>query len=267
MAQVLTTREREAKYGQVWTRLWNRLLEPGSHSKCKLGDEPQTQQCAKCSACTIKLDLEKPDLEIDHSVAELIIDKIIVCPALCPYRVFASALISALLLGRGAQETARESERTRIIELKMALTHIDRALKTLSPRREDIKYLAVRSDEELFLRLADVVTAERLITDAVNFLIENSKRNHGDESDPTKPRESRRGHPGFLDIQGVVGACDDAWKQLIGEKASKRDQNFHGLLHLAAETILGPLDPEPDWEWQIASARKREKGWKSGQKS
>jgi hypothetical protein len=264
---VLTTREREAKYGQVWRRLQRRLLGSDADSKCKLGDERQDGRHAKCSACTVKLDLENPDLEIDHSIAELISDKIIVCPSHCPYRVFASALIEALLLGPGAEETARESERTRIIELKTALTHIDRALKTLSPRREDIKYLAVRSDEELFGRLADVVTAERLITDAVNFLIENAKRNHAEETDLTKPTGPKRGIRGFLDIRGVVSACDSAWKVLIGEKAGKRDANFHRLLHLAAETILGPLDPEPDWEWQIVAARKRERGWKSEQKN
>jgi len=90
-------------------------------------------------------------------------------------------LILALLTGAGAEETRRESERTRIIELKTALKHVDRALKTLAPDREDIRSLGgdEDEDEELFVRLADVVRAETLIQNAVKFLIENAKRNYG----------------------------------------------------------------------------------------
>jgi hypothetical protein len=152
------------------------------------------------------------------------------------------------------------------MELKTALRHIDRALKTLSPRRQDIKYL-VRLDEELFSHLTDVVTAETLIDNDVKFLIENAKRNYGEETDFTKPGSPRRGRSGFLDIQGIVSSCDYAWKELIGKKAGKNNVNFHALLHAAATTVLGPLESEPDWEWQIVAARKRERGWKSGQKS
>ena len=178
-------------------------------------------------------------------------------------------MVLALLTGPGAEETQRESERTRIIELKTALKHVDRALKTLAPDREDIRGLGgvEGEDDELFVRLADVVRAETLIQNAVKFLIENAKRTYGEETDLTKPARPRRGRPGALDIQGIVGYCDGAWKELIGKKPGKNNVNFHGLLCAAAETVLGPLDPEPDWEHQIVAARRRERGWKSGQKS
>jgi hypothetical protein len=112
--------------------------------------------------------------------------------------------------------------------------------------------------------LEDVVRAETLIQNAVKFLIENAK-SHGEQTDLTKPARPRRGRPGALDVQGVVHYCDNAWKELIGKKPGKNNVTFHGLLQAAAETVLGPLDPEPDWEHQIVAARKR--GWKSGQKS
>jgi hypothetical protein len=115
--------------------------------------------------------------------------------------------------------------------------------------------------------LADVVRAETLINNAVKFFIENAKRSYGGETDLTKPAPPRRGHRGFLDVQGIVSTCDYAWKELIGSKPGKNDVEFHGLLLAAAETVLGPLDPEPDWEWQIVAARKRQRGWKSAQKS
>jgi hypothetical protein len=261
MIKVPTTRERETRYRQLWKHLWTRL-SGADIPKCQLGDEPLTWQNGRCSTCTVK-----PDLAIDHSVAQLITDKIVVCPARCPYVVFAAALIDALLVGPGAEETARDSERTRIIELKAALKHIDRALETLSPRRKDLEYLAVRGEDELFVRLHDVVRAETLVAETVKFFIENAKRNYGEETDLTKPRPPRRGRPGSLELQGIVSACDHAWTQLIGKKAGKNNVNFHALLHAAAETVLGPLDPGPDWEWQIVAARKRESGWKSGQKS
>jgi hypothetical protein len=261
MIQVPTTREREARYGQLWKQLWTRLLGTDI-PECQLRSEPLSWQNGRCSTCTVKL-----DLDIDHSVAHLITHKIVACPARCPYVVFAAALINALLVGPGAEETARDSEQTRIIELKAALKHIDRALKTLSPRREDLEYLAVRGEDELFVRLHDVVKAETLIAEAVKFFIENVKRNYGEGTDLTKPRPPRRGRPGALELQGIVSACDDAWTQLIGKKPGKNNVNFHAVLQAAATTVLGPLDPEPDWEWQIVAARKRESGWKSGQKS
>jgi hypothetical protein len=177
-------------------------------------------------------------------------------------------LVFALLAGPGAEETHRESERTRIIELETALKHVDRALKTLAPDREDIRGLAEEEDaDELFVRLEDVVRAETLIQNAVKFLIENAKRTHGEETDLTKPARPRRGRPGALDIQGIVHCCDIAWKELIGKKPGKNNVNFHGLLCAAAETVLGPLDPEPDWEHQIVAARQRQSRWKSAQKS
>ena len=266
MIQIPTTREREARHGEVvrriWTQFLNQSLKNDVSSECKLGREPQHGRSDKCSTCTFNADLK----ELDRAIAELIADKIIVCPSHCPYQSFARALLIALVVGPGAEETAKESERSRIIELKTALRHIDRAVKTLAPRRQDIKYL-VRLDEELFSRLNDVVTAEKLIDNAVKFLIENAKRNYGEETDFTRPRDPSRGRSGFLDIQGIVSTCDSAWKELMGKSAPKRNQDFHGLLQAAAETVLGPLDPEPDWEWQIVASRRREKGWKSEQKS
>ena len=125
----------------------------------------------------------------------------------------------------------------------------------------------MRLDEELFGHLTNVVTAETLIDNAVKFLIENAKRNYGEETDFTKPAPPRRGRPGALEIQGIVGACADAWKELIGKNPGKNNIKFHDLLHAAAETVLGPLDPEPDWEHQIVAARRRQSRWKSAQKS
>ena len=120
----------------------------------------------------------------------------------------------------------------------------------------------MRLDEELFGHLTNVVTAETLIDNAVKFLIENAKRNYGEETDFTKPAP-----PSALEIQGIVGACADAWKELIGKNPGKNNIKFHDLLHAAAETVLGPLDPEPDWEHQIVAARQRQSRWKSAQKS
>jgi hypothetical protein len=265
MIKVPTTREREARHGQLWGRLWTRLFENDIRSACDLGREPQSRRNDKCSACTVNTD---PCLNtLDRAIAQLVADKILVCPAHCPYLIFTRALISALLTGAGGEETRRESERTRIIELKTALKHIDRALKTLAPDREDIRSLGGDEDEELFVRLADVVRAETLIQNAAKFFIENAKRTYGEETDLTKPARPKRGRPGALDIQGIVSACDYAWKELIGKKPGKHNVNFHGLLCAAAATVLGPLDPEPDWEHQIVATRKRKRGWKSGQKS
>jgi hypothetical protein len=259
MTKVLTTRERNVRYGQVRSQLTTRLLSADINAECKLQPEPRRRR-DRCSACSTNT-----GLKIDNEIARLIRKGVIAAPARCPYLEFTRALVVALLVGPGAKEAAKESHRTRIIELTTALRHIDRALKTLSRKREDIKYLAAQSDNELLRRLADVVTAETFIADAVNFFIENTKRYYGE--DLTKPRRSRRGHPGFRDIQGIVGTCAYAWKELTGKRPGKNNVNFHGLLHAAAETVLGPLDPEPDWEWQILAARKRERGWKSGQKS
>jgi hypothetical protein len=247
----------------VWERIWARLLEGRIHAKCKLGREPQQRSRVRCSACSINI-----DLQLDHAVAELIREGVIAAPANCPYLLFTRALGFALLAGPGAEETRRESERTRIIELNTALKHVDRALKTLVADREDIKGRAEEEDaDELFVRLKDVVSAETLIQNAVKFLIENAKRTYGEETDLTKPGRPRRGRPGALDIQGIVHYCDNAWKELIGKQPGKNNVNFHSLLCAAAETVLGPLKPEPDWEHQIVAARRRQSRWKSGQKS
>jgi hypothetical protein len=264
MIKVPTTRERSDRYAAVWRRIWARLLQGRIHAECKLGREQEQRRRDKCSACSINI-----VLQLDHAVAELIREGVIAVPANCPYLLFTRALGFALLAGPGAEETRRESERTRIIELKTALKHVDRALKTLVPDREDIRSLGgdEEEDEELFVRLADVVRAETLIQNAVKFLIENAKRTYGEETDLTKPARPRRGRPGALDVQGIVSYCDDAWKELIGKQPGKNNVNFHTLLCAASETVLGPLDPEPDWEHQIVAARQRQGGWKSGQKS
>jgi hypothetical protein len=255
MIKVPTTREKYDRYGPIWDRVVARLLQGDIHAECKLGREPQQRRRGKCSACSVNI-----DLKLDHAVAQLISEGVIAAPANCPYLLFTRALGFALLVGPGAKETSIESERTRIIELKTALKHVDRALKTLAPDREDIKRLAEEEDaDELFVRLEDVVRAETLIQNAVKFLIENAKRTHGEETDLTKPARPRRGRPGALDVQGIVRYCDDAWKKLIGKQPGKNNMNFHGLLCAAAETVLGPLDPEPDWEHQIVAARQRQK--------
>src|SRR6516165_3180782 len=226
MIKVPTTRERNDRHGPIWHRLWARLLQGDIHAQCKLGREPLQRRRGKCAACSINI-----DLELDHAVAQLIREGVIAAPANCPYLLFTRALAFALLAGPGAEETRRESERTRIIELKTALKHVDRALMTLAPDREDIRRLAEEEDaDELFVRLEDVVRAETLIQNAVKFLIENAKRTHGEETDLTKPARPRRGRPGALDIQGIVGSCDNAWQELIGKKPGKNNVNFHGLL-------------------------------------
>jgi hypothetical protein len=264
MIKVPTTRERNVRYAPIWHRLWARLARGDINAECKLGREPQQRRSGKCSACSINI-----DLGLDHAVAHLIREGVIAAPENCPYLLFTRALILALLIGPGAEETHRESERTRIIELKTALKHVDRALKTLAPDREDIRSMGgvEGEDEELFVRLADVVRAETLIQNAVKFLIENAKQTHREETDLTKPARPRRGRPGALDIQGIVSACDHEWKELIGKQPGKNNVNFHGLLCAAAETVLGPLDPEPDWEHHIVAARQRQSRWKSAQKS
>ena len=142
---------------ECW-RLWERIV---SHPnlECKVGKELRQRRSDKCTACTVET-----TLEIDHAVAKLISDGTIVSSNQCPYLVFTHALISALWLGPEAEETGMESDRVRIIELSTALRHIDRALKTLAPGREEMEYLAAREDEELFARLADVVRAQTMST-------------------------------------------------------------------------------------------------------
>jgi hypothetical protein len=206
MTQIPTTREREARYGEVFWRLWKRLLshqpvsllevegikscDPLSDPAldCKLGREPPLRRSNKCSTCPVDI-----ELEIDHAVARLISDKVIQSSKKCPYLVFTAALIAVLWFGSEAEETAKQSERIRIKELNSALEHINRALKTLSPDREGIEYLAVRADEELFTRLADVFRAETLISKAVKFLNENFERNCGHKLDPKKLPPAKRG--------------------------------------------------------------------------
>jgi hypothetical protein len=260
MIKVLTTREREARYDRVFWRLWKRIL---SHPKleCKVGQEPRQRRSDKCTACTVKT-----DLEIDHAVAKLISDGAIVSCTQCPYLVFAHALISALWLGPEAEETATESERVRIIELNTALRHIDRALKTLSPGREEMEYLAAREGEELFARLADVFRAQTLVANAEKFLVENFKRNHGDNVDPMKQPPVRRGRRPALAILSIVAPCADAWTKSIGKRPGKNNMRFHALLRGAAITVLGRLDREPDWEGQIVSARRHKAGENSQKK-
>jgi hypothetical protein len=173
------------------------------------------------------------ELEIDHAVGLLISDKVIPSSTQCPYLVFATALIAALVLGSAADETAIESERVRINELNTALEHINRALKTLAPDREGIVYLAATEDEELFIRLADVVGAEKLISEAVKFLNENFERNYGNKLDAKKPPPAKRGRRPALDIRDVVGPCEDVWQQLIGARPGKKNVGFHNLLEAA----------------------------------
>jgi hypothetical protein len=254
MIKVLTTRERNARYGRVFWRLWERIF---SHPKleCKVGQELRQRRSDKCTACTVKT-----NLEIDHAVAKLISDGTIVSSTQCPYLVFTHALVFALWIGPEAEETGTESDRVKIIELNTALRHIDRALKTLAPGREEMEYLAAREDEELFARLADVFRAQTLIANAEKFLVENFKRNHGDNVDPMKRPPVRRGRRPALAILSIVAPCADAWTKLIGKRPGKNNVRFHALLRGAAITVLGRLDREPDWEGQIVSARQRKAG-------
>jgi hypothetical protein len=197
-----TTREREARYREVFRQLQQRLfscqklqvVEGDVQSvpwQCKLGREPRLRRSNKCSVCPVNA-----DLEIDRAVAALISENVIQSSAQCPYLAFSAALSIALLVGSEAVETAKQSERVRVNELNKALEHIDRALKTLAPNREDIEYLAAREDEEMFTRLADVFRAETLISKAVRFLNENFERNHGHKLDPKALPSVKRGRQG-----------------------------------------------------------------------
>jgi hypothetical protein len=245
----LTTRERYARSGPVFKRLATRLLK--HHGlECKLGHEPQQRRSDKCSACSVKT-----DLEIDHSVARLISDRTIAGSTQCPYLAFSQALMLALLLGPEAMETAKQSERVRITELNIALEHIRRALKTLAGSREDMDYLAEREDEELFGCLDAVFGAETIIAKAVEFLTENFERNHGHKFDPRMPEPAKRGRRPDLAIRSVVRPCIRAWRTLTGTEPGKNNVRFHGVLRAAAVTILGRLDREPDWEGQIVAVR------------
>ena len=221
--------------------------------ECRLGREPKRRRSEQCSSCALDT-----DLEVDRSIAQLIAQGDIASSALCPYRVFANALIGALLFGPEAKETAKQSERLRITELTTALKHIDRALKTLAPYREDIERLSAAEDEELFARLADVVRAESLIGNCIKFLDQTFQKTYGEKIDPASSSQSRPGRPGDLALYTVVNACLSAWEQLIGSSPGKRNRKFQNLLHAAAITVLGPLEPEPDWEWQVFAARQRQ---------
>ena len=263
-----TTREREARYREVFRQLQQRLfscqklqvVEGDVQSvpwQCKLGREPRLRRSNKCSVCPVNA-----DLEIDRAVATLISENVIQSSTQCPYLAFSAALSIALLVGSEAVETAKQSERVRVKELNKALEHIDRALQTLSPNREGIEYLAAREDEELFTRLADVVRAETLISKAVRFLNENFEREFGYKLDPKKLPSVKRGRRPALDIRSVVQPCEFTWQQLIGARPGKHNVRFHALLQAAAVTVLGPLDREPDWEGQIVAARAERAGGK-----
>ena len=268
MTKIPTTREREARYGEVFWQLQQRssryqklrVVKGDVQSfpwECKLGHEPRLRRGNKCSACPVNI-----ELEIDHAVAELISDNVIQSSTKCPYLAFSTALIVALLVGSEAVETAKQSERVRVNELNKALEHIGRALKTMAPNREDIEYLAAREDEEMFTRLADVVRAETLISKAVRFLKENFERNHGHKLDPKSLPSVKRGRRPALEIRGLIRPCEHAWQQLIGARPGKHNMRFHSLLQAAASTVLGPLDREPDWEGQNVAARAEKAGGK-----
>jgi hypothetical protein len=271
-AMTPTTREREARYGEVFRRLQQRLfsyektrvVEGDVQSvpwheglECKLGHEPRLRRSNKCSVCPVNA-----DLEIDRAVAALISENVIQSSSQCPYLAFSTALSIALLVGSEAVESHKESERVRVNELNKALEHIDRALKTLAPNREGIEYLATREDEEMFTRLADVVRAETLISKAVRFLNENFEREFGYKLDPKKLPSVKRGRRPALDIRAVIRPCEHAWQRLIGTRPGKHNVRFHALLQAAASTVLGPLNREPDWEGQIVAARAEKAGGK-----
>jgi hypothetical protein len=251
MTHIPTTREREARYREVFRQLQERLSVPWHEAfECKLGREPRLRRGDKCSACPVNI-----ELEIDRAVAELISDEVIQSATRCPYLAFTSALFFALLVALEAQETAKQSERVRVKELSTALKHINRALETLSPDRKGIEYLAAREDEEMFVRLYDVVRAEALISHAVKFLNENFERHHGSNLEIKKELPVKRGRRPALELRAFVRPCAHTWQELIGARPGKHNTRFHGLLQAAATTVLGPLDREPDWEGQIVAAR------------
>ena len=101
-AMTPTTREREARYGEMFWRLQQRLfsyektrvVEGDVQSvpwheglECKLGHEPRLRRSNKCSVCPVNA-----DLEIDRAVAALISENVIQSSTQCPYLAYQNGI-------------------------------------------------------------------------------------------------------------------------------------------------------------------------------
>jgi hypothetical protein len=201
----------------------------------------------RCTACKAKT-----EFPFDEMVGKLIAKGIFDGTRLCPFREVNSALVVALLCGPGAEMTHREADRTRIAELQKALTHLDLFFQTFGPDRGE---LADRREEDpLFAHIAEVSGAAFHISRALEYL-----KNLYAEDEKNRSLRPPGGRRGNLDLQAIARMMAQAWETLTGKLPAKNNVKFQGLLAAAAETALGPLDPDMNWEWYARVAVKTRK--------
>ena len=231
-----TTKDRNNRFQRIFWELWARLLLKDA-GECKLGREPAKRPDGHCSACKAKT-----EFPFDEMVGKLIAKGIFDGTRLCPYREVNSALVVALLCGPGAEMTRREADRTRIAELQKALTHLDLFFQTFGPDRGELTDR--REEDPLFAHIAEVSGAEFHISRALEYL-----KNLYAEDEKNRSLRPPGGRRGNLDLQAIARMMAQAWESLTGKLPAKNNVKFQGLLAAAAETALGPLDPDTNWEW------------------
>lgn len=237
-----TARERDERFGTVYRLLWQRLKSTSAVG-CKLGCEPRQRRSDRCSVCRFK-----PDLEIDHAVAQLVSNGTIVAKGRCPYQWFTIKLIHGLLGGPGAEITAREGERIKIGELTLALKHIGHALQTVAPNRVEVVQIhaelkRTEENDPYIAKLTEVIAAEAIIKDAVKFFKESYEEHEKYRS--TRLITKR----GEMDFRGIAASLAEGCEDLVGTLPGSKDVKFHNLLQAAWTTFYGPGKADRNWEW------------------
>jgi hypothetical protein len=253
------SKERNDRYGVVWNRLWKRALPVDG---CKLGSEPRGGRDSRCTACPFR---KLPEFDIDREIADLISDGTFRSSGTCPYEAFATALIAALSMGTAVTRSNWEAQHTLITGLETALRHINRALNAVVPSRDELRALTatwrnnhladVAEEKTQDHYLADVVDAETLIGNALEFLKRPVKDWEGKEIPMPREMPLQQGRPADHDLLLMVRACGNQWEKLVGAQPGKNNVKYHGLLDAAATTIFGVRKHEPNWEWYIRAAK------------
>jgi hypothetical protein len=246
-APIPTTKERDNRFQRIFWELSARLwLE--SAEECKLGHEPAKRPRARCTACKVKT-----EFPFDEMVGQLIAKGTFDGTRLCPYGQVNTALVLALLLGPGAEMTSKQADRTRIAELQKALTHLELFFQTFGPDRGELTDR--REEDPLFAHIAEVSGAEFHISRTLEYLKDRYAENEKNRALP--PSGGRRGN---LELQAIATTMAQAWERLTGKLPAKNNVKFQNLLADAAKTVLGPLDPDTNWEWSArvgVKARKK----------
>ena len=235
-APIPTTKERSNRFQRIYWELQARLWLENAE-ECKLGREPAKRPGRRCTACKVK-----PEFPFDEMVGKLIAKGIFDGTRLCPYGQVNTALVLALILGPGAEMTSRQADSTRIAELQKAQTHLDLFFQTFGADRGELTDR--REEDPLFAHIAEVSGAEFHISRTLEYLKNRHAENEKNRALP--PSGGRRGNP---ELQAIASTMAQAWERLTGKLPAKNNVKFQNLLAAAANTVLGPLDPDTNWEW------------------